>query len=732
LDKFLTFSITGLSLASIYAIGASGLVLTYTTTGIFNFAHGAIGMIGAFAYWQLRFDWGWPAPLALAAVLLIMAPLFGAFLETVIMRSLEGTSDATKLVVSISLLSGLIGLANWIWQPGVQRPTSRFFQGSKFTVLGVYVSWHEATSMLLALVVALSLRFLLHRTGIGIAMRAAVDDRDLAMLNGARPNRGSLLAWALGCSLAALSGILFVGTLGLEAGVLSLLIVNAYAAAIVGRLRSLPLTFVGALILGLAEAYWQGYRSDFSFLSGSNLSTFGSAIPVMILFAVLLLLPNPRLRGRAARGREFFPAPSLGGSLAFAAVLIAGAAVVSGFMTRAHQVDLAEAFAYGVIALSFVPLVGMAGRVSLCQLSFAGIGAVTMAHMGGGSALVGLVAAVVVTAAVGALVALPALRLSGIYLALATAAFAVALDRWVFQLRNFEVFHLFSVKFFESGSVSVSRISIGGISTESPRAQAVMLSVVFSVLALFVTWVRRNAFGRRLLAIKESEAACATFGMNLTLTKLSVFALSAGMAGLGGALYGGLLQSVNPGHFSFVNGLPLFMMAVVGGIGSVGGALNAGISLATLGVLPDLIPAFDKLVLVMPGLIGIGLGRNPSGAVRQLVETFAPVRRSPRAIAALTGALVLLTALRSAEVIGSWPYVLLAAAVTFAAPPVAASFGRRGAGAPDTADDTVVGGEAGEAISLEWVGLLRPFTDDDRKTLDAALGCSVGASSGTA
>ncbi len=266
--------------------------------------------------------------------------------------------------------------------------------------------------------------------------------------------------------------------------------------------------------------------------------------------------------------------------------MVVGAYVVSGFMTRSHQIDVAEAFAFSIIALSFVPLVGMAGRVSLCQLSFAGIGAVTMAHLGGENSVVGLLAAVVITAAVGALVALPALRLSGIYLALATAAFAVALDRWVFQLRSFEVFGLFPVKFFEAGSVSVNRVSVAGISTASPRSQAVFLSIVFALLALFVTWIRRNAFGRRLLALKESEAACATFGMNLTLAKLAVFALAAGMAGLGGALYGGLLQSVNPGHFSFVNGLPIFMLAVVGGIGSVGGALNAGISLATLAVCP--------------------------------------------------------------------------------------------------------------------------------------------------
>lgn len=723
MDKFLTFTITGVSLASIYAIGASGLVLTYTTTGIFNFAHGAIGMVGAFAYWQFRFDWGWPAPFALAAVLVVLAPLLGLVLEYGIMRSLEGTSDATKLVVSISLLSGLIGLANWVWEPGVQRPTFRFFEGSKFTVFGVFVSYHEATALLLAIGVALALRFLLHRTNAGIAMRASVDDRDLAMLNGARPDRASMLAWALGCSLAALSGILFVGTLALDAGVLSLLIVNAYAAAIVGRLRSLPLTFVGALILGLAEAYWQGYRSEFSFLSIDNLSTFGSAIPVLILFVVLLALPNPRLRGRAARAREYFPAPTARGALVFAGTVVAGAAVVSGFMTRAHQLDLAEVFAFAIIALSFVPLVGMAGRVSLCQLSFAGIGAVTMAHLGATNSLQGLAAAALLAAAVGALVALPALRLSGIYLALATAAFAVALDRWIFQFRNFEVFGLFEVKLFEAGSVGVERLRLGGISTETPRAQVVLLATVFALLSLLVAWIRRNAFGRRLLASKESEAACATFGMNLTLTKLSVFALSSGIAGLGGALYGGLLQAVNPGQFSFITGLPLFMMTVVGGIGAVGGALFAGISLSMFSLLPDIVPALEKIVLVTPGLIGIGLGRNPSGAARQMAEGFAPLRRSPRLVAALVTVVAGLTALRAADAIGNWPYALLLVAAMLGASGLASALAGRGEAEPAEPAAAAAAG-APDGMPLEWVGILRPFTVEDRERLDLALGTS--------
>jgi len=95
-DKFLTFTVVGLSTAAIYAVIASGLVLTYTTTGVFNFAQGAIGMLAAFTYWQLKVSWHWSTPAALALVLLVLAPLFGVFLEVVVMRGLQGTAEVTK------------------------------------------------------------------------------------------------------------------------------------------------------------------------------------------------------------------------------------------------------------------------------------------------------------------------------------------------------------------------------------------------------------------------------------------------------------------------------------------------------------------------------------------------------------------------------------------------------------------------------------------------------------
>src|SRR5829696_273004 len=103
-STFIQYTLYGIMAGSVYAIAASGLVLTYTTSGIFNFAHGAVGMLAAFTYWQLRIDWGWPAPIALFVVLVVLAPLFGAFLQRVIMSGLQGTSEIVRVVVPVAVM----------------------------------------------------------------------------------------------------------------------------------------------------------------------------------------------------------------------------------------------------------------------------------------------------------------------------------------------------------------------------------------------------------------------------------------------------------------------------------------------------------------------------------------------------------------------------------------------------------------------------------------------------
>ena len=708
MEKFLIFTIVGLSLSAIYAVISSGLVLTYTTTGIFNFAHGAIGMLAAFAYWQLRFDWGWPTPIALLVVIGVLAPAFGLILERGIMRGLSGTSEATKLVVSISLLVGLIGLANLIWQPGQSRPMRTFFQGQSIDLGVTSITYHAAITIVVAIIVAVGLRWLLHRTRIGVSMRANVDDRSLTLLTGARPDRIALISWAIGCSLAAVGGILIAPSLSLEAGSLSLLIVNAYAAAIFGRLRSLPLTFLGAIVIGLTEGYLGAYLpSDNRYLAGLR-----PAAAVVILFLALLFVPNPRLRTRSQL-REYFPAPSRPGTLALAVSVVVVAVVMVTTLDATSLISYGPIFPLGIVALSLVPLVGYAGQISLAQLTFGGIGAIAVAHHGGGGSPLGLLLAMVFAAAIGAVVALPVMRLSGIYLALATAAFAVAMDRWIFNLPDFDLGPV-HISLFGLGSTAIEPLSLFGYRFDTPGRQLLLSAVAFALMIVLVAALRWSRFGRQLVAMRDSEAACATFGLDLRWPRVGVFTLSAAIAGLGGALYGMQLGSVSPGRYDLLSGLPIFILVVVGGAGLVGGALFAGISLYGLIPLTSALgPLVAKINTVTPGLVGIGLGRNPSGAIPVMSESVDPLRRNRPALAAMVVAMAGAYALRLAEVIDNWPFLGLVAASFVAASTYARLRNRRLAGPVDEAEV--------EAGSLEWAGVTVPWTAADLSAMNATL-----------
>ncbi|MBV8983487.1 MAG: branched-chain amino acid ABC transporter permease, partial [Acidimicrobiia bacterium] len=300
MTEFLAFTITGIVTGAIYAVAASGLVVTYTTSGIFNFAHGAIGMVMAFLYWQLRVHFHWPAPIALFVVLFVLAPLFGALIERVLMRNVRGSDTGVALMVTLGLLLTLMGVAFWRFKQTEPRALPEFFAGNSVRIFSVNVSWHELISIAVAIAVAAFLRVLLYRTRTGVAMRAVVDDRDLTALNGGRPSRVSALSWALGSMLAALAGILLAPKLSLNVLALTFLVIDAYAAAIVGQLKNLPLTFAGAVALGLGEAYAVGYLPTSGFLSHIKPS-----LPMLFLFAVLLFLPQVRLRvGRVVGGRS--------------------------------------------------------------------------------------------------------------------------------------------------------------------------------------------------------------------------------------------------------------------------------------------------------------------------------------------------------------------------------------------------------------------------------------------
>jgi branched-chain amino acid transport system permease protein len=721
MNDLVTFTIVGLSTASILGVAASGLVVTYQTSGIFNFAHGAIGMLGAFAYWQLRFGWGWPAPLALVVVLLVLAPLLGTLIERVVVRGLEGTRDVTRIVVPISLLVAMVGIATWVWPPE-GRAFPPLFAGEKIQVGDVFITWHQLITAVCAVVTAVGLRLILYRTRVGITMRAVVDDRDLVELNSGDPHRSARFAWVLGAQLAALAGILVAPNIRLSAVGLTLLVVNAYSAAIVGRLKSLPMTFVGALLLGLLDAYAVGYLPT----DNDYLAAFRLAIPSLFLFLALLMLPQARLRGHAPeRRRESTGVSTVAWTASGGVVLVILVVLVTAFVAPSTQLDLGVSLGLALIALSLVPLVGYAGQISLCQMSFAAIGAMMMAQFGGTGSLWGLFVAVLATSAIGALIALPTLRLQGLYLALATGAFAVFLDVWVFTLRKVDVWGL-HLDLFSGGSLTVPRLDVLSVSFDSTRASVILLAIVFALCGVFVVWLRHGRFGRRLIALRTSPAAAATLGIDVRRTRLSIFAVSAAMAGLGGALLAGMRGGSSAEQFSFVQSLVLLMMTVAGGISLVGGAFFAGVSTLLFDVIADAVPSLDNAVLVLPGLVGIGLARHPDGVVSQIATGYRPLRAAPVILVGSTAAVIGIVGIRAADLVDDQVVVAVIAIVLSAAPLLAARAGsRRAVGAPS---GDAVGSAPPDAASvpLERQGLQGSWSAETIAQLDEVLGLEPG------
>ncbi len=656
MDKFLTFTVLGLSQAAIFAIASSGLVVTYTTSGIFNFAHGAIGMMAAFTYWQVHVAWGVPTWPAFFLVVLVIAPLFGAGIDRFIMRGIEGAQEVVKIVVTVSLMVALIFIALWIWPEDRARPLGSLVGSGDLKVAGVTLTGQRLLTIGVAVLVAIVLRFILRGTRLGIAMRAVVDDRALLQLNGGRPGRTSMLSWALGAGLAAVSGVLLAAEQPPSVIPLTLLVVNAYAAAVVGRLRSIPGAFLGSIILGLSISYVGAYVPADASLGPIALGGLQRAVPAIMLFVVILLQPQVSLRAHSLdRVRKPMPIPSQRLALIGGAVLVLAVVAIGTLIAAPDQATVLKGFGFAIATLSLVPLTGYSGQVSLAQMTFVGIGAVVMANWGASGNIAWVFVAIGVCAVVGALVALPALRLSGIYLALSTAAFATFCFWMVFQQQDV----------MTGGTANVPRISIGPIDVDTNYGQLIVLAVAFALMANVLVALRRSAWGRRLSAMRDSPVACATLGLNLMTTKVGVFALSASIAGAGGALAG---RTFIADDFGLDQSLPITMLAVVGGIGSVGGALLGGLLLgaqpiATTALAANAIGIFGfasasvtQILSVMPGFMGISLGRNPDGAASDIGDAYRDFSRStPAIIAALGGTGVLWYCART-ELITNWAF----------------------------------------------------------------------------
>jgi len=255
--------------------------------------------------------------------------------------------------------------------------------------------------------------------------------------------------------------------------------------------------------------------------------------------------------------------------------------------------------------LSLVLLVGYGGQPSLCQMTFAGLGAFAMASFGHGSP-VGLIMAVLIAAPVGALVALPAMRLQGLYLALATLAFAVLMDNLVFP-------RLFG----NLSSKPVPRPHFLWFTFDSEKAMFILLAAAFGLVGMLVLAVRRGRFGRRLSAMRDSPAATTMLGISIPVTKLVVFTVSAALAGFAGALFGSLQGSAGPTDFLSFQSLPVLLLAMIGGVTTVTGALIGGLLFASHAYIPA---ALAPVFYLGTGASAVLLGRNSNGLAGEIYD----------------------------------------------------------------------------------------------------------------
>lgn len=636
----LTYVITGLVGGGVYAISALGLVLTYRSSRIFNFGHAAIAYFIARLFWELtaaKTSGGneWPIWPAAAFCVLVVAPVVGFLLWAVLFRRLSGAPVTVKVVTTIGLYVAVAPVTQYFM--GVQVDPAPVGLGGEdpgvYEILGVNFNTNQLLAIGAAAVVAVLLTLLIRYTSLGLSIRAVVDSEVMSELVGTNSQLVSASSWMIGCTLAGLAGVLLMPLLGLDPNAYSFLLVTSLAAVVIARLESLPLAFVGGLLLGVAIDLAKRYLpSDGFFSQGVPQSVPFIVIGVTLLVYQLIGRDQRDAESRSMRpravdelvterptgGRRFVP---LGVGIALALLT---PWVVDSVWGGFYMGAVTDGVGLSIIVLSYVVVTGEGGMISLSQVSFAGIGAVTTAQLAtehGWPLLPAVLVGGLLAMPFGALLALLALRVGNLYLALATLAFALLMDNIVFPREQFSNF---------SNGVPITPPEIFGIDFgESQTRMYFLLLAVFAVCALGVANLQRTTTGLALAAVRSSEPASATLGISLVRARLVAFTMSAFIAGIGGGMLATARGRTIPASYSALFGLILLTVAVTWGVRSKLGSLIAGVSLAVSPVIISNVLSTEAALLV-PALFGLGaiqLAKEPRGIVVMNIQQFRRFRR---------------------------------------------------------------------------------------------------------
>lgn len=373
------FIIAGITTGSIYGLAGVGLVLTYKTAGIFNFAHGALATVSAFLFYALHVEHGMPWPLAAFVCVFVAGPVLGLLFER-LARSLAGTSLAVRVVSTVGVLLIVQSIVVLIYGAAATMTVPQFLPTATFTIGGTPLSLNDLIVVAIGLLATVGLYVFFRTARTGVAMRAVVDRPELLDLAGTNPGMVRRYAWVIGVCFVSVSGVLLAPLVSLNSTTLTLLIVQAFGAAAVGRFTSLPMTYVGGLLIGIGSALATKY-----FTSGV-MAGLPSALPFLVLFVVLVFSRRGRLTAQPLRPphraswRAPWPVQLAGG-----AVLLALLLAVPEFADY-HIADWTLFLTAAIVFLSLGLLVRTSGQVSLAHVAFMAIGAAAFSHLteGGG------------------------------------------------------------------------------------------------------------------------------------------------------------------------------------------------------------------------------------------------------------------------------------------------------------------------------------------------------------
>lgn len=629
MQEFLGFAIPGVPYGCSFAIVAVGLVLTYQTTGVFNFAFGAQAYASAFVFVWLTQDQHLAVWAAFVVAVVVMAPVLGLVFDRLLFSKIRNTDNTAKVVTGLCLLVGIPALLPVIFgNENLYNPPNILFNSGTvfFTFVGTPVNGIILSAMVVTAIVLVLLVLLMRFTGLGLQMRAAVESRRLVQLDGVNANGVISVAWAVSSLLAGLAGVLLAPSYNQVSSVdFITLTVAAIAAAAIGVLRSIPVAAVAGVVMGVVELTLQGYLPTggaWSVLYSAFLPSF----PFVVLVVVLLCVPGLR---RLEDERDPLasvdppPPPTSAASrlpqmdriirILWYLLLAGFVASMLSWIPPTWETVFNVGLAFSTIFLSITLITGMAGQLSLAQATLAGVGAFTAAqlaqHLGFPILLGGLIGAVL-AAVVAVVMALLSMRLKGLGLALMTLAAALFISTTVFAQKSIS---------HGAGGLDLKRSWLGPWNLFAPNGHSyfVLAMVVLVVCALGVFLIQRGTVGGFLSAMRGSETGASSLGINLTWQRITVFALSGAVAGLGGTLLAIQEQVANPTSFNYEYSLVFVVIVITTGVATIEGAIQAGMGFVLIQyILSTYAPTrLSGLTIVFFAFGALTYARHPQGMV---------------------------------------------------------------------------------------------------------------------